>query len=61
MISRYATRIPADLKEASEDEGEALALERQKDFRHMRSQWWKIALLLVFVEAVLIQQFGLGG
>ena len=61
IISRYATRTQANEKEASEDEGAELASAREKDFVHMRSQWWKIALLLVFVEAVLIQQFGLGG
>lgn len=58
-ISRYATRLP-ELGDLPEEKRLALEGKHAADFRFMRSQWWKLALLLAFVEIVLIQQFGLG-
>ncbi len=58
-IARYATRLP-DRGDMSEEEWLAVEGKHAADFKFMRSQWWKVALLLAFVEIVLIQQFGIG-
>ncbi len=59
VISHYATRQPKR-GDASNEMWIALEEKHIADFKFMRSQWWKIALLLAFVEIVLIQQFGIG-
>lgn len=32
---------------------------RERDIQYLKSQWWKMALMFAFFEAVIIQQFGL--
>lgn len=58
-ISRFMTRPRANLKALSEEELEVFTRKRERDVRYMKSQWWKVAFLLVFFEVVIIQQFGL--
>jgi hypothetical protein len=58
LISRWATRAGQG---ANGSESEEILGKRYADYLHMCSQWWKIVLLLIFIELVLIQQLGLGG
>lgn len=57
-LCRYVTwRI--DLEGMTDDEIEERNKKRERDIKYLSSKWWKIAVLLVFFEVVIIQQFGL--
>ena len=60
-IARLSTQPHASAADQSDNDREKLLHKHEKDYRYMKSQWWKIALLLLFVEVVIIRQFGLGG
>lgn len=58
-ISRFMTRPRFNPGELSDDEQKAYQEKRERDVTYLKSQWWKVALLLAFFEVVIIQQFGL--
>lgn len=58
-LSRYLTRTRRKLEFSSREEEEDHAQKQERDFQYLASQWWKVALTFVFVEVVIIQQFGL--
>jgi hypothetical protein len=60
-IARYAIRPQRSEVAVPEADRREEAQKREADYRAMKAQWWKIALLFVFIEIVVIQQFGLGG
>jgi predicted nucleic acid-binding Zn ribbon protein len=59
-LVRYATRPPAMEEWESETDRELMLQKHRDDYKNMKAQWWKIALLLAFIEVVMIQQFGFG-
>jgi len=60
-IARYAIRPQRSEVAVPEADRNEEAQKREADYRAMKAQWWKIALLFVFIEIVVIQQFGVGG
>lgn len=58
-ISRFMTRPRFNPGELSDEDLERYTNKRERDAQYMKSQWWKVALLLAFFEVVIIQQFGL--
>jgi hypothetical protein len=60
-IARYAIRPQRSDVAVPEAERKEEAQKREADYRAMKAQGWKIALLFAFIEIVVIQQFGLGG
>lgn len=59
LFCRFVTRPRFNQDDLSEDELSDFSKRREKDIEYLSQQRWKIALLLVFFEIVIIQQFGL--
>jgi hypothetical protein len=55
-ICRLMTRPRFNLSELSEEEMEKYTQKRERDVQYMKLQLWKVALLLMFFELVIIQQ-----
>lgn len=62
-ICRYITRpSPTNEKDQSEEDknkAQELIKTQERDFSYLKSSWWKLVLLLVFFELVIVQQLGL--
>lgn len=62
-ICKYITKPKAVIDEEQSDEEKKNAAElrekQKKDFEYLKSSWWKLALLLIFFELVIVQQLGL--
>lgn len=59
-ISRFAIRSHRSRDAVTEANANKEAQKYENDYRAVKAQWWKIALLFAFIEIVVIQQFGLG-
>lgn len=59
QISIYMTRPPRMSFGGSEEDARRIEARREKDRDLVKAQRWKVALLFVFFEVVIIQQFGL--
>ena len=57
-ICRYMTRKPPYEYDLTEEKQAESLEKRQKDYAYLVTLRWKVALLCVFFEAVLIQQLG---
>lgn len=60
---RYITRPKITKEEEQTDEERKKEAELRKkqarDFAYLKSSWWKVTLLLMFFELVIVQQFGI--
>ena len=56
---RFMTRPRFNPGELSDEDQAQYAEKRERDVQYLKSQWWKVALMLAFFEVVIIQQFGL--
>ena len=55
---RYLTRPRFDIKLLSEEDLKDHKRKREKDIAYLKSQWWKVAILFIFFEGIMIQGLG---
>ena len=58
QICRYLTRPRFDIKLLSDEDLKNHEGRREKDITYLKSQWWKVAILFVFFEGIMIQGLG---
>lgn len=58
-ICWFITRPRFNPDELSDEDRAEYENKRERDIQYLKSQWWKMALMFAFFEAVIIQQFGL--
>lgn len=58
-IFRFITRPRFNPGELSDEDQARYTEKRERDVQYLKSQWWKVVLMLAFFEVVIIQQFGL--
>lgn len=58
-ICRFMTRQRHADPDNTPEENQEILLKRENDIQYLKSQRWKIVLLMAFFEIVIIQQFGL--
>lgn len=59
LICQLITRPSFNPSELDDEDRIKYEKKRERDIQYLKSQWWKVALMLAFFEAVIIQQFGL--
>lgn len=58
-VCRFMVAKPEQLEDMSDEQLKTLLEKQKRDIQFLKSQWWKLLLLLVFFEIVIVQQFGL--
>lgn len=59
LVCRYITRKPPIEHTFSKEELDLAVSKRELDYQYLVTLRWKVALLCIFFELVVIQQFGM--
>ena len=59
LICKFLTRPRINLKLLDPGELERFNDNRKQDMQYIKSQWWKVILLIIFFELIVIHQMGL--
>jgi len=58
QMTVFLTKPRFDVSILTDEEYKSFSDKRNRDIEYLKKQWWKIAAMFIFFEAVMIQQLG---